>query len=198
VLIAHPIRSRIMAALMGRRLTTQQLGELLPDLPLSSIYRHVRLLAEGGLIEAVEEVRVAGAATRVYAVSREGGRLRKEDTRGASTAERLQYLTSFLDTLAAMYRIALDRGQDDPEQHPTHALMTTVHVSPAEYPEFMEGLRRYLEPWKEQPAADGARRRAVFATVMIPDQPDPPREGARLETTAGGDAGTHSKRSNER
>ena len=49
-LVTHPLRARILTALLGRELTTQQIGALLPDVPLSSIYRHVRLLAEGGII----------------------------------------------------------------------------------------------------------------------------------------------------
>lgn len=176
-LITHPVRSRILAAMMGRPLTTQQIADLLPDLPVSSVYRHVRLLAEGGLLEAVEEVRVNGTLTRVWAVRREGTRIRKEDTEGAGPAERLQYFTRFTDTLAAMYRTALDAGQGDPDEFPMHALMAPVHLSVPEYREFMDGLLAYLERWKDCPL-EGERRRMVFATIMLPDQPDPPREPA--------------------
>jgi hypothetical protein len=176
-LITHPVRSRILAAMMGRPLTTQQIADLLPDLPVSSVYRHVRLLAEGGLLEPVEEVRVNGTATRVWAVRREGTRIRKEDTEGAGSAERLQYVTRFTDTLAAMYRTALDRGQGDPDEYPTHALMAPVNLSVSEYREFMDGLQQYLERWKDR-LLDGERQRMVFATIMLPDQPDPPREPA--------------------
>src|SRR5581483_2682823 len=48
MLITHPVRARILTALMGRPLTTQQIAALLPDIPLPSLYRHVRTLVEGG------------------------------------------------------------------------------------------------------------------------------------------------------
>jgi hypothetical protein len=113
----------------------------------------------------------------VWAVRREGTRIRKEDTEGAGPAERLQYFTRFTDTLEAMYRTALDRGQGDPDEYPMHAMMAPVHLSVAEYREFMDGLHQYLESWKDRPLG-GERRRMVFATIMLPDQPDPPREPA--------------------
>lgn len=168
-LMTHPVRSRILAALMGRQLTTQQLGELLPDLPLSSIYRHVRLLFEGGLLDLAEEVRVNGALTRAYRVRREGMRLRREDTQDATAADQLRYFTSFLDTLGAMYRLALDQDKGDPTRFPMHALMAPVHLSPTEYRSFMEGLRDYLDQWKDLPL-EGERQRLVFATIVLPDQ----------------------------
>jgi hypothetical protein len=172
-LITHPVRARIMAALLGRALTTQQVGALLPDVALSSIYRHVRLLAEGGILEAVDEVRVNGTLTKVYAVRREQARIRPEDTAGATVAEHLSYFTTFLDTLAHLHRQYLERGGTDPAVDPTHALMGSLHLSPAEYREFMDALSAFLKPWSALEPG-GERRRVVFAHLAIPDQPDPP------------------------
>lgn len=171
-LITHPVRSRILTALMGRRLTAQQVAEYLPDVPLSSVYRHVRRLAEGGILEPVEEVRVNGTATKVYAVAPGAARIGPEDVLAATPAEHLSYFTTFLNSLGELHRAYLEGDGVDPDKDPVHSLLLPLHLHPEDYPEFMEGLRRFLEPWRAR-AADGNPRRVVFAHAMIPDPPHP-------------------------
>src|SRR4051812_12945959 len=66
-LLAHPVRLRIVHALRGgRSLTTAQLGALLPDVSKAMLYRHVDLLAGGGVLEVAEERRVRGAVERHF------------------------------------------------------------------------------------------------------------------------------------
>jgi hypothetical protein len=159
--------------LMGRQLTTGQIGELLADVPLSSIYRHIRLLAEGGIIDPVEEVRVNGAMTKVYAVRKGETRVTPADTRGSTRAEHLSHFTTFLNTLSELFRVYLEKEGSDPSVDPVHGLVSPLHLSPDEHREFMDALREFLAPWSaKQP--DERRRRLVFAHLMIPDQPDPP------------------------
>ncbi|MFD0472222.1 helix-turn-helix domain-containing protein [Nonomuraea thailandensis] len=60
-MILHPIRLRIMWALSGGRIrTTSELCESLPDVPKTTLYRHVGLLADAGLLEVAGEQRVRG------------------------------------------------------------------------------------------------------------------------------------------
>jgi DNA-binding transcriptional ArsR family regulator len=176
-LITHPIRARILTALLGRELTTQQIGELLPDVPLSSIYRHVRLLAESGILQPAGELRVNGALTRVYTVGKEQARVSPADTRGATRAEHFSYLTTFLNTLSELYRAYLEQEDADPSVDPVHALMGALYLSPEEYQEFTRALREFLAPWSEK-TSGGDRRRILFAHLSIPDRPDPPLSGA--------------------
>lgn len=170
-LIAHPVRSRILTALMGRQLTALQVGQLLPDVPLSSIYRHVRLLVEGEIIAPVDEVRVNGTATKVYAVQKKQARIAPEDVRAATPAEHLTYFTTYLNALGGLHRAYLETGDADPTCDSVHALMMPLYLGPDDYPDFMRRLRECLEPW-QQPGVDPDRRRVVFAHVMIPDRPD--------------------------
>ncbi len=173
-LITHPVRSRILAAFLGRQLTVQQLGVLLPDLPLSSLYRHVRLLADGGILAAVGEVRVNGTLTRVYAVPPGQARVRPEDTRGATRAEHLGYFTGFLNTLADLHAAYLREEDAVPEEDPVHGRMGVLNLSPEEYRRFMDELQELLGRWTPVPPAAG-RRRVIFAHLSVPDRDDPPQ-----------------------
>jgi len=46
--LLHPIRWRIVQRVLGRELTTTELKRDLPDVPTTSLYRHVAVLIEAG------------------------------------------------------------------------------------------------------------------------------------------------------
>lgn len=69
-LIIHPVRLRILQLLGLGPLTTHQIAGALPDVPTSSIYRHVKLLHRHNLIRVVETYRVRSLEERVYALAR--------------------------------------------------------------------------------------------------------------------------------
>ena len=71
-LLLHPVRLRIVHAMSGGRTrTTSDLCAGLPDVPKTTVYRHVGLLAEAGVLEVVDEQRVHGAVERHYRLRRE-------------------------------------------------------------------------------------------------------------------------------
>ena len=71
-LVLHPVRLRILQAFLGgRHLTTGDLARELPDVAQAGLYRHVRSLAEGGVLEVVRERQVRGAVERTYALRQE-------------------------------------------------------------------------------------------------------------------------------
>ncbi len=66
-LLLHPVRLRVVQVLLGDRvLTTGELHEELPDVPAATLYRHVGLLADAGVLAIVSERKVRGAAERRY------------------------------------------------------------------------------------------------------------------------------------
>lgn len=71
-LFAHPVRLRIVHALSGGRVvTTSELCALIPDVSKATVYRHVGVLADGGVLEVDAEQRVRGAVERRYRLSRD-------------------------------------------------------------------------------------------------------------------------------
>jgi DNA-binding transcriptional ArsR family regulator len=135
-LITHPLRARILAALMGRQLTTGQIAALLPDIPQPSLYRHIKTLLEGGAVQVVEEVRVNGALTKVYATVSGMTRLRPQDVQDAGKAEHLQYFTTFLNTLAQTFQTSLEHDDTEGITALISATVLPLHLYPEEVAEF--------------------------------------------------------------
>src|SRR3712207_9495280 len=66
-LLLHPVRLRIVQAFLGdRTLTTADLRTELTDVPAATLYRHVGVLAEAGVLVVVGERGVRRAAERGY------------------------------------------------------------------------------------------------------------------------------------
>lgn len=66
-LLLHPVWLRITHAMSGGRAhTTADLCARLPDVPRTTVYRHVALLADAGVLEVAGEHRVHGAVERHY------------------------------------------------------------------------------------------------------------------------------------
>lgn len=71
-LLLHPVRMRILQALFDADpLTTAQLRDRLPDIPAATMYRHIAVLADAGVLEVVDEKRVRGTVERSYRVRKE-------------------------------------------------------------------------------------------------------------------------------
>jgi hypothetical protein len=174
-LITHPLRARILAALMGRQLTTGQIAALVPEIPLPSLYRHIKTLLEGAAIQVVEEVRVNGALAKVYATVPGMTRLTPHDVKEAGKAEHLQYFTTFLNTLAQTFQTSLESG--DLEEYATlmSATVLPLHLSPEEVREFQKQMGDFLRPWQDlMPSPE--RKRLLLSLTLFPDMPEPKRD----------------------
>src|SRR5260221_551104 len=110
-LLLHPVRLRIVHAMSGgRTLTTTQLRARMPDVSKATMYRHVGLLADGGILEVDGEQRVGGAVERRYRL-----RLPRPviDAATAAAASLEDYRRAFAVAMAALlgeFNAYLDRG----------------------------------------------------------------------------------------
>ena len=173
-LITHPVRARVLVALMGRALTTAQIARLLPDVPRASLYRQVRRLHEGGMLEVVRETPVRGTVEKVYAVRRDAGGISPEESAAASPADHLRTFAAFLDTMATVYRAYLGGGR--PVDHPSQVTMfaTPIYADDGQYERFREGLRSLLDSFpRTESSAGGAATRRVVWVASVPDPADP-------------------------
>jgi DNA-binding transcriptional ArsR family regulator len=113
-LILHPVRMRILLAFgRGIPLTAQGLADLLPDVARATLYRHLSMLVDGGLIEVVDEQRVRGAVERTYALRHGSASLGPDDLATASREDHLRYFASFVASLIDEYARYLRRDHID-------------------------------------------------------------------------------------
>ncbi|AMA72960.1 MULTISPECIES: helix-turn-helix domain-containing protein [Aneurinibacillus] len=170
-LLLHPIRLRIVQALIGgRHLTAQQLIELLPDVPQASLYRHLNKLFEGDIIYVIDQRQVRGTTEKVYALMEQGANLTKDDLADCSRDEHMLYFLTFLASLQSDFQRYLQQEQFDLEADGVSYRKATLYVNDEEFSQLIKALRSVVEPFFKNHPAPGRRPRTL-STIIIP-QPE--------------------------
>jgi DNA-binding transcriptional ArsR family regulator len=97
-LLVHPIRIRIITAISADRVTAKDLAKALPDIPQTTLYRHINILVDGGILQVVEEIPQRGTVERVFGFKTPPS-LTQEDLIGLSKEEYQQAFTLIMSTL---------------------------------------------------------------------------------------------------
>ena len=114
-LLLHPVRLRIMHAMSGGRvLTTSDLCARLPDVPKTTVYRHVSVLAAAGVLEVAGEQRVHGAVERRYRLRRDGPVIDRDLAASMSLDEHRHAFAAAMAVLLADFNAYLDREHASP------------------------------------------------------------------------------------
>jgi len=176
-LVTHPIRARLILAVMGRDLTTQEMAELLPEIPQTSLYRHVKALAEVGVLKVVGETAIRGTVEKRYAVQFSAVTFSKEDMLDAGHEEYLRLINGVLGGVTDVYQTYLARRE------PTLAEDTLFRVNAAnmtdeEFWDFRKQLTDLLSSVQFNEMAPGRRRR-VIALIGVPDEAQSVQEGEK-------------------
>lgn len=108
-LILHPQRLRILQTLATTPLTTQEIADRLPGVPKSSIYRHLKVLLDAGLVAVAETRPVKGVEEKVYRLDQVPD-LSPEDMAALTPDEHLHYFTSFIASLLHGFAKYLERS----------------------------------------------------------------------------------------
>lgn len=166
--LIHPVRLRILGELSGRALTTRQLAVALADVPQATLYRHVGVLADAGVIEVIRQQAVNGAVERTYGVVAGAGRLSADDMAGHSADEHVLYFTTFCAALMDTFAAAMRRGDPDPLLAAGLSYRgAVVHLSDEERTQFADEMTALVTRMlAAEPAPE--RRPYTLASVVIP------------------------------
>jgi DNA-binding transcriptional ArsR family regulator len=166
-LIGHPVRLRIVHALRGRTLTTAQLHERLPDVSKAMLYRHVDLLAEGGILEVAEERRVRGAVERHYRLHQERATIDADTAATLTPDDHRRGFSIALAALIAEFNAYLDRDNANPATDPVGYRQHAIWLSEAELHAILADLRAAIVPRLNNAPAPG-RTRYLLSPILFP------------------------------
>ena len=167
-LLLHPVRLRIVHAMAGGRTrTTTDLCEQLPDVPKTTVYRHVGLLAEGGVLDVVDEQRVHGAVERRYRMPGTRPRISPEDAAAMTVEDHRRGFAAAVATLLAAFTAYLDGDGADPTADSVGYRQIPLWLNPAELAEMVEELQAgILARAANEPAPD--RSLYLLSPIFFP------------------------------
>jgi DNA-binding transcriptional ArsR family regulator len=170
--LLHPVRLRIAQAFLGdRSLTTGDLRAELSDVPSATLYRQVAALAEGGVLEVVDERRVRGSVERTYRLRSGAALVDADAARTMTHDEHRRAFMTFVLGLVADFDAYLDRGDVDLGRDLVGYRRNALYLTDAELTDVLDGLRGVLGPHLDHGPGDGRSRR-LLATVLMPGVAD--------------------------
>lgn len=166
-LLLHPVRMSIVIALAGRSLTARQIASELPDVAQASLYRHLGLLVDGGILAVATERPVRGTVEKTYTLVEHAGRLTPEALNALSSADHLRAFTVFITSLLGDFGRYLNHATTvDPLADGLLYNKGAIYLNADELEQVKGGIRSLLGPLLANPAE--GRKRMVFATLMLP------------------------------
>jgi hypothetical protein len=156
----------------GRTLTTAQLCARLPDVSKAMVYRHVDLLAAGGILEVAEERRVRGAVERHYRLCQERASIDPDMAAALSPEDHRRGFGIAVAALVAEFNAYLDRENADPATDPVGYRQHAIWLSQDELTAMVGQLRDAILPrLANPPTAD--RARYLLSPILFPSAEPP-------------------------
>ncbi len=169
-LVLHPVRMRVVLAVGSRTLTTQQLADMLPDVSQTTLYRHINLLLDGGILKVVRESKVRGTIERELALVKGAGRIDFETSAALSPEQHEQIFTTFIATLLADFR----RAQAQPQEGVPPAIYTQqrLYLTMGELQQLNQQMDALLAPYKDPSRQDSGEnvQAWLFTGIVMGDE----------------------------
>ena len=167
-LFAHPVRLRIVHAMAGKRVfTTSQLCDLIPDVSKATVYRHVAVLANSGILEIEGEEKVRGIVERRYRLRRDRATVDVQMMASLSPEDHRRVFAAAIATLLAEFNAYLDRDQADPVADSVGYRQHAIWLSPEERDDLIIKMRAAIAPHADHEPAPH-RRRHLLSPILFP------------------------------
>ncbi len=154
-LVMNPVRQRIIqcVALRGTATTAQMLEDL-SDVPKASLYRQVKLLHEGELLEVAAETKVRGTVLRAY-------RLCEMPVDKGSSDQASAAIYNALMSLMSSFRSYFGGGDRDPAADQLFHNTSTLLMTDDEFRSFSGKVNQLVQDAKSNEPAEGRKPRRI-------------------------------------
>ncbi|TDW81911.1 helix-turn-helix protein [Kribbella pratensis] len=165
--LLHPIRWRIVQRVLGREVTTTDLKRDLPDVPATTLYRHVAALIDAGYLTVVRERKIRGTTERTLGLDQtKVGRIDEREARAMTPDQHRQAFLMMLTRLAADFDRVVESGDLYPRLHQLGYSQLALYLSPDDMTAFRSAFEELIAPYlAESPGKD----RVVLSMFSLPD-----------------------------
>lgn len=172
-LLLHPIRLKIVQVMVKRPMTARDLMDELPDVAQASLYRHLKALVDGGLLEIVDEQPIRGGVERTYATIESAAMLSYDEMTGLDSEEQFRFFATFVGMLLTDFATYLEGDQPDLEKDRVGYSQAPLWLSTEEFDELAREMRSLIEARLSNEPTSG-RRRHLLTTIVLPNDSSQP------------------------
>lgn len=170
--LLHPVRLRIVQVLRdGETFTTHQIRELLPDIPIATLYRHIATLVDAGVVEIADERPVRGTSEKIYRIAPTLANPTAEDLKALTPDELLTVFTVFTSGTIHDMDAYLHAGSPELVDDRVNFAQADFWASDEELDDFLGSVTEALQRLRQNTQRDDRRPRRLTTILMPRDTP---------------------------
>jgi DNA-binding transcriptional ArsR family regulator len=161
----------IQLVMVNKRLTAHQIAEAQSDIPLTTLYRQLNMLVDGGILIVVEERRVRGTVERVYEVANNMAALELEGSKKQSREDHMELFTIFATLLMSSFHRYLQQAGEHADflTDGVRYRQIPLHLSTEEFHTFFAELQAVIDRWQDvEPSPERTER--FLSLVTLPEK----------------------------
>lgn len=152
----NPVKLRILQQIsMAGNIDAKQIAEKTPDIPISSLYRHLADLTELGVIQVVAETPMRGTVKKTYAMNRDFSR------KNPSGEELAPIVQSALCVIAGEMQHYFEGEDIDLERDCVNLSNVVANLSNEEYMQWQKEIGQVMEKYVNLPKTEGRLTRRI-------------------------------------
>ena len=167
--ILHPVRAQMVVALHDRALTAAQIADLLRNVPLGTVYRHLGVLLDAQIVQVAERRKGVRGEERVYTLVEEASYVTANEVTPQTMTGLVAALTGVVQAAFARYA---ETGPFPPSEGNLSFVAKSVRLTPSEYQALRTHVREALTRKASESNSDTAERRLI-AFFSVPDKDEP-------------------------
>ena len=153
--IMNPTRQRIVQFLIiHEQGSTMEMRKELQDIPPASLYRHIKMLLDAGLIEIKKEERIRGAVEKTYQIARNQDSEIKHQDIGA------MFHTGLISLMASFQKY-FAQSDHDPVKDMLSFSTSTIMMTDEEFIDFLMKLGAIFGEAIKNPPGNGRKPRRM-------------------------------------
>ncbi|MDX8360995.1 helix-turn-helix domain-containing protein [Cytobacillus sp. IB215316] len=147
-ILMHPVRMKISQVLMRNNkngLTPLEMVKLIKDVPQATLYRHIQVMLDAGVISVLKEKKVKSVSEKYYTLNEDAARLNIAEWQTISSEKKIDYVSYYQLTLLNQYQSYLTKleEQDNSEDGATFSVVE-LKLNDEKFLEFQSDLNTLI------------------------------------------------------
>ncbi|MFD3449442.1 transcriptional regulator [Microbacteriaceae bacterium 4G12] len=171
-ILMHPVRIKICQALMRNRehgLTPLEMVKILKDVPQATLYRHLQIMVDSGIIHVIKEKKVKSVSEKYYALNGEEPRLDRSEWNKASNEEKLDYVSFYQLLLMTQYQSYLKKLEEQNCQDGATFSLVELKLDEEHFTQFQNDLNELMIKYYHTKSNEIDAPARTIAITIIPD-----------------------------
>lgn len=166
--LLNPVRMRILQiCLKHDTITTRQIAEMMSDVPIASLYRHINKLSQEHILEVIEENKIRGTIEKVYKLKTNPLTLIHQSVEQGGKEELFNMFYTFVMSMLSDFQGYIDQDSYHLIEDRVGFRSFALYLSDAEVDEFLKNYRLLIEEAQEKEQS-AERRLRKLSLIMMP------------------------------